>query len=328
MLIFFHGPDDFRLNRAVKEIKNKFIREIDPGETAITIIDGEAMSLKDFIEKTGSNSLFTEKRLIIVTDFFKNKKEDLFANLLPRINDLIENKNIIIVFKEEKKPSKKWGQGPSTPLKGAKKKLHDLFLKQSFTQEFKKLSEPGLKLFIKNELKKYNKEINLGAAEILISYFSDNLWLLSTELKKLAFSTEKNVIGKDAVKETISEIFSENFFALTDAISSKNKNLLLSTLEKQKKAGLSSEQILASLRNYFKNLLLVKLEAEKTNDSLKIANHLKLHPFVVKKALLQSKSFDKAQLKKYFDHLLRIDYLNKKGLSSLENELFLLILEF
>jgi len=328
MIIFFHGPDDFRLNRAVKEIKNKFIREIDPGETAITLINGETISSKEFLEKTGSNSLFSEKRLIIVNDLFKNKKESLFTELLPRIKGLIENKNIITVFKEEKRPAKKWGQGPNTSLKGAKKKIQELFLKQPFSQEFKKLSESGLKIFIKKELEKYEKEINVGAAEILISYFGDNLWLLSTELKKLAFLNEKKIIGKNEVNNTISEIFNENFFALTDAIATKNQNLLLSTLEKQKKAGLSNEQTLASLRNYFKNLLLVKLETEKTSDSLKIANNLKLHPFVVKKALLQSKNFDKTHLKQYFNHLVRIDYLNKKGLSSLENELFLLIMEF
>ena len=75
MIIFFHGPDNFRLSRAVKEIKNKFIREIDPGENAITVIDGENMSLKEFIDKTSSNSLFTEKRLIIINNILKTKKK-------------------------------------------------------------------------------------------------------------------------------------------------------------------------------------------------------------------------------------------------------------
>ena len=182
-------------------------------------------------------------------------------------------------------------------------------------------------MFIKKELESYGKEINVGAAQTLISYFGDDLWLLSTELKKLAFLNDKQIIGKEEVENTISEIFNENFFALTDAISSKNKQVLINTLEKQKKAGLSNEQILASLRNYFKNLLLIKLEAEKTSDSLKIANQLKLHPFVVKKGLLQSKNFTTISLKNYFNRLVEMDYLNKRGLSSLENQLFLLILE-
>ena len=70
------------------------------------------------------------------------------------------------------------------------------------------------------------------------------------------------------------------------------------------------------------------MELEKNNDSLKIANKLKIHPFVVKKSLNQARSFNKDLLKKYFNHLVEIDYLNKKGFSSLENELFLLISEF
>lgn len=327
MIIFFHGPDNFRLSRAVKEIKNKFIREIDPGENAITVIDGENMSLKEFIDKTSSNSLFTEKRLIIINNILKNKKESLFADILSKIEGLAEDKSVIAVFKEEKRNAKKWGQGASTTLKGAKKKVQDILLRQVYSQEFKKLTDSGLKMFIKKELESYGKEINVGAAQTLISYFGDDLWLLSTELKKLAFLNDKQIIGKEEVENTISEIFNENFFALTDAISSKNKQVLINTLEKQKKAGLSNEQILASLRNYFKNLLLIKLEAEKTSDSLKIANQLKLHPFVVKKGLLQSKNFTTISLKNYFNRLVEMDYLNKRGLSSLENQLFLLILE-
>lgn len=327
MIIFFHGPDDFRLSKAVKEIKNKFIREIDPGENAITVIEGESMDLKEFVNKTSSNSLFTEKKLIIINDLLKNKKESLFTELLPRIKSLAEDKLVIAVFKEEKRAAKKWGQESTAVLKGAKKKVQEILLKQPYNQEFKKLSDTGLKLFIKKELENYGKEINVGAAQVLISYFGDNLWLLSTELKKLAFLNDNKIIGKEEVDNTISEIFNENFFALTDAISSKNKNLLISTLEKQKRAGLSNEQILASLRNYFRNLLLIKLEAENTSDSLKIAKQLKLHPFVVKKSLAQAKSFEAISLKKYFNRLVEMDYLNKRGLSSLENQLFLLILE-
>ncbi len=327
MVIFFHAQDGFRLSRAVKELKDKFVKEIDPEENAITFIDGEVMDLKTFMEQSSLNSLFVQKKLIIVNNLFRNKKDNIFSDLFIKIKSLTEEKDIIVVFKEEEN-YKKDKKPLNNILKGARKKLYDLLLEQPYSQEFKKLTNTGLKLFIKKELEIYKKEISLEAAEILISYFSSDLWLLSNELKKLAFLNDKKIISKKEIKESVSEIFNENFFALTDAISSKNKNLLLTTLETQKKAGLSNEQILASLRNYFKNLLLIKIESEKNNDSLKIANELKIHPFVVKKGLIQSKSFDKALLKKYFDHLIRIDYLNKKGFSSLENELFLLISDF
>lgn len=325
MLIFFYGADSFRINRAVKEIKNKFIKEINPEETAVSIIDGESIEKNDLLKELSLNSLFAEKKLLIVNNIFKSKKEVIFSDLLTKLNYLETEKNIITVFKEEQRENEKKSD---LNLKGAKKKCYETLVKQVYSQEFKKLNNNGLKLFIKKELEKYRKEISLEAAEILIKYFKDDLWLLSSELKKTALSSDEKIITKKEIVEIVKEVFDENIFALSDAISSKNKSLILSTLEKQKLSGLSNEQILASLRNYFKNLLLIKMELEKNNDSLKIANKLKIHPFVVKKSLNQARSFNKDLLKKYFNHLVEIDYLNKKGFSSLENELFLLISEF
>lgn len=325
MIIFFYGADGFRISRATTEIKNKFSRDLDPNGDSLVLIDGGTTDLKNLNSKINSGSLFTEKRLIIVNDLFKNKKESLFKELLPWLKNIAEAENIITVFKEEKAQAKKGAKSESGALKGDKKKVYEFLKSQKYSQEFKQLEGQALKLFVKNELKQYNKEISLGAAETLIAYFSNDLWTLSRELKKLAFLNNKKIISEADVKETVQEIFNENIFALSDAIGSRNKKLIFSILEEQRQAGLSDEHILASLRNHLRNLLLIKIASESLNDSTKIASNLKLHPFVIKKGLAQARNFEKEQLKNYFNQLIRIDFLNKKGLSSLENELFLLL---
>ena len=98
MLIFFYGADSFRINRAVKEIKNKFIKEINPEETAVSIIDGESIEKNDLLKELSLNSLFAEKKLLIVNNIFKSKKEVIFSDLLTKLNYLETEKNIITVF--------------------------------------------------------------------------------------------------------------------------------------------------------------------------------------------------------------------------------------
>lgn len=331
MIIFFYGQDGFRLQRAIKEIKNKFIREKDPQENSITTIEADTIDLKTFNEKTSTTSLFNEKRLIIINDLFKNKKEAIFNDILPIMKALEKDEGAIAVFKEineeTKTTNKNYKKIIKTSFKGNKKKVFDFLKAQKYSQEFKKLEGSSLMLFIKNELEVYKKKISTEAASLLVSYFSNDLWTLSGELKKLALSIDDEIISTKHIKDNIQEVFSENVFALSDAIGTKNKNLIFTILEKQKKAGLENEQIFSLLRNHFKNLLLIKIESEKVSDSLKIANSLKLHPFVVKKGLSQVRNFKKDDLKNIFNRLMAADYNNKKGLSLLENELFLIISE-
>ena len=325
MIIFFHGTDGFRLTRAISEIKNKFIKDIDPQANSLILVDGQTTDLKDLSSKANSGSLFVKKRLIIVSNLFKNKKETLFKEILPWLENLLKDENLIIVFKEDLSEKTIGKKSVDSALKGQKKKVFDFLKSQKYSQELNSLKGDSLKLFIQNELKKYDKKINLSAAEVLISSFGNDLWTLSNELKKLSFLNDNKIIDLDNIKDIVKEKFNENIFALTDALGSKNKKLIFSLLEKQKQAGLSDDYLLTSLRNHIKNLLLIKIESEKISDSLKIATKLKIHPFVAKKALMQSKNFEKITLKNYFNHLISIDFNSKKGTSSIENELFLLI---
>lgn len=323
MIIFFYGSDNFKLSRATTEIKNKFIRDVDPSANSLILIDGQSVDSKTINSKLGAGSLFAEKRLILITDIFKNKKLSIFSDLLPQLERVSNDNNLIIVFKEESKELK--NKKTDEVLKGDKKKLYEFLKKQKYSQEFKKISGNALKLFIKHELENYNKKISGQAAEDIIASFGDDLWTISNELKKLAFSSDEEMISQKNVKNIIKEQFHENIFALVDAVSAKNKKIIFSLLEQQKQAGLDDEYILAMIRNHFKNLLLIKLAAKKTPDSLKIASQLKLHPFVAKKGLAQSRNFDENTLRDYLNKLIEIDFMSKNGSSSADNELFLFL---
>ena len=259
--------------------------------------------------------------MIVIENIFKNKSNKIFGELENYLKKLTNDEKSIIIFRDEELDSRE------KPLKKEEKKLFSFLSSQKYSQEFKELHGDSLLLFIKKELTNYNKEINLSAANLLISYYGSDLWIISNELKKLSFSTEEKIISREMVEKIAKETFAEDIFALTDALSSKDKKTLNSLFEKQKAAGLSDEYLLAMLIRQFKILLQIKTEVKKNSDPTKIASTLKLHPYVVKKGLSQSRNLEENQIKEYLNRLVSLDFLNKSGQRDLKNELFLFICE-
>ena len=197
--------------------------------------------------------------------------------------------------------------------------------KQKFIQEFKPLTNAGLMNFIKKEANSYHKEISPSAALELIKKTGSDLWLISQSIKKAALSQEEKIISLETINATATEIFNEDIFSLTDAISAKNKKLALKILEEQYAAGSGDEYLLTILVRQFKNLLMIKDAVENKVKPDQTAKQLGLHPFVVKKGLLQTRNFKKEELKYFLNRLLFLDYANKTGQSEIRTELSLLI---
>lgn len=317
MIIFLYGPDSFRARRFLKEMKEKFIREVDASENSLDIIDGQNIDLKLITEKINTGSLFAQKRMLIIENIFNNKKNSIFkelANYLPKLED---RDDLIIILKDDKIEDKN--------LNAETKKLFNFLKKQKFSQEFKNLSPAGLNNFIKKEAESYQKKISQEVANKLIQQTGGDLWIITQNIKKAALSSNKELIDLETISFYLTDKFTENIFALTDAISNKNKALAVQILEEQYAAGISEEYLIIMLARQFKILLRIK-EASTTQTSPdKIATTLKLHPFVVKKGIGQIKNFSITQLKSYFNKIIEFDKKNKSGQGNIKTELMLLI---
>ncbi|MDA3802980.1 MAG: DNA polymerase III subunit delta [Patescibacteria group bacterium] len=316
MIILFHGEDSYRSKKALADLKNKFIKDVDPEANNLFTLSGEKIDVKNFEETVKNTSLFSFKRLIIIECLFKNKKTSIFDPILEIIKTQ-ENKteDTIIFYEDEKTQDKKL-----TNKQG--KKLFNFLKEQKFSKEFKKLSQQGKLVFIQKELNGYNKKITNSAANFLLNSFSNDNWALMNELKKISFSIDKEIITLEDVKKVSKEIFYEDIFTLTDAVSQKDTKKSLELLEKQKLAGLSNDFLLTMLVRHFKILLYVKESFLKGKDQGTIASNLKLHPFVVKKSLAQINKFDFNELKDILNKLIEIDYKNKSGKANLSHALF------
>lgn len=319
MIIFLHGADSFRSHRMLQEMKKKFISDVDHDSNSLSVLDGQATTLKEIGEKINTGSLFVKKRMVIVENIFKNKKTKIFAELSDYLKKFSAGEDNIIIFIDEEI------SGKNKFLKVDAKKLFTFLNKQKYVQEFPQLSNIQLLSFIKKEAATYNKEMAANAAASLINLANGDLWIISSEIKKLSFHASAKIISDSDVQELCAGAINDDIFALTDALSSKNKNLALKLLEEQYAAGLSDEYLIAMLIRQFKILLQIRTAIDSNLSQSEMATQLKLHPFVIKKGLFQAKNFSATNLKNYLNQLIHLDFSNKNGLSQIKTELMLLI---
>ncbi len=319
MIIFLHGADTFRSHRLLQEMKNKFIKDTDKDANSLGMLDGAATSLKEISERVNTGSLFVKKRLVVIENIFKNKKTKIFTELVDYLKKFSDSEDNIIIFIDEEL------NGKEKPLKAEAKKLFTFLGKQKFVKEFGALNNLQLLSFIKKECEEYGKEMSASAGAMLINYTNGDMWLLNGEIKKLSFYSENKIISEADVKELCVGAINEDIFALTDALSSKNKTRALKLLEEQYAAGLGDEYLIAMLIRQFKILLQIRTTIDNNLSPSETATSLKLHPYVIKKGLSQARNFSSDLLKNYLNQLLRLDFCNKNGLSEIKTELMLLI---
>ena len=348
MIIFLYGQDDFRSQQKLKEIETKFIKEVDNSANSLTKIDGQVSDIKKISDTLSARSLLTNRRMIIIENIFLNKGKTIFTEILDYLKKIKADseKDIIIVIRETSIKTGKTGKqavtvnsiGKEKPLLKKPQSLFAYLNKQKFSQEFKTLANTELINWIKKQVASQGANISNQTAQTLISLIGNNLWQINNELNKLVNykiglepimipggnSINKNIEVADIEKLTKGK-FDENIFALTDAISNKNKTLAIKLLDEQYAAGLTDSYLLSMFIRQFKILLQIRQALDSGLTSRKITSELKLHPFVIQKGISQVRNFNLLRLKNILTKLVTIDSNIKNGRSNGKTMLNLLI---
>jgi len=323
MIIFIYGEDTFRSRQKLKELKNKFTKELDPGGNNLTALDGKNITIKEIGDSFGARSLLSKKRMIIIEDVFSAKNKKIFEE----INDYLKKiksgeKDNIVIFWEAGIKTKTTGgkkialsidsSGKESPLPKNKQLLFDFLAKQPYTQEFKPLANAETAIWVKKKFEEYGVTATSQAIQTLISLAGSDLWQINNEIDKLA-SYKTNKIEAEDVRKLVKGNIDENIFALADAISVRNKGLALKLLKEQYDAGLTDSYLINMITRQFKILLQIRQALDSRFTSRKIISSLKLHPFVAQKGINQVRNFSLISLKDILNRLVEIDYSIKTG---------------
>jgi len=308
MIIFYYGENTFLSRQKLRELQDKFTREVDPTGENLSVLDGTVIDFGRINEAMSSQSLFVRKRMVIVENILQNKSKVLGEQLIEYLKNLKEANDNIIIF---------WDSVSGEKL-GANK-LFKFLSTQKFVQQFLPLSNTDATAWVKKEVENQGAKITQSVAMHLTALFVSDLWQLSNEIAKL-ISYKKSLNNKGEIEIEIKDIemmsrgvVDENIFAMTDAISNKNKSLAVQLFEKEIEAGVAEHYLIHMIARQFKILMQVRQALDSGHSSRKIIGDLKLHPFVVQKASAQVRNFNLEVLKNIYLKLVEMDYLFKTG---------------
>lgn len=305
MIIFLYGEDEFRSNRKLAEIKNRFLEKNKEGAT-LSVFDfsEKDFDLDEIILDSSSGGLFSAKRLVIVKNLLAKKDlagESLLEFLKRKSKGEFES--AILVFWEGDDFDKK-------------NPLVKFLLKAGKCQRFEMLGGAKLKNWITGTIREMGSgkiSISAGAVEKLSLFIGNNLDLLSREIEKLINYKKSGEITSEDVELLVKSKIDTDIFRTVDALSRGDKKTAVKLLHDHLSAGDDPFYLLSMYFFQFRNLLKVKPFAEKNCSQQEIASKLKIHPYVAKKSADQAGKFSLEELKNLYKKLCEIDVQSKTG---------------
>jgi len=308
MIIFLYGEDDFRSNRKLVEIKQRFLEKNSPAPAGLFDFSEKDWNLDELVLSLSSSGLFSNKKLVIVKNILAIKKDFESSKLEKFLKDEAkkDKSDLILVFWEAGKPKKV-------------NRFFKLLQKVAKRQEFELLEGAKLKNWVIGEIKNIgNIAITPKAMEKLIIFVGNDLALLSKEIEKLVNYKSKGEITEEDVDLLVKSKINTDIFRTIDSLSCGDKKTAAKLLHDHLEAGEDPFYLLSMYFFQFRNLLKVKPLAEKNISQPEIAAKLKIHPFVAKKSIEQGRNFSSARLKKLYGKLCEIDAEAKTGKVEIE----------
>lgn len=292
MILFIYGNDTYRSKEKLDFYKTAYLKKY--GDFNVSVYEGDIDPQK-VRNDIMSLPFMAEKRLIILKNALASKK-DILENLLDLIDQIPEE--TVVLFYEEGEPDRRTS-------------LYKKLSKGKHIEVFSHLEGSDLQKWIKKEVLRQNGEIDPQAYNLLSAYIGNDLWQLSRELKKLLSFNKK--ITKESVEELTKSRPEANIFDMVDALGKKDPRTASKKMHVILESGESEIYLLSMIVRQIRNILLVKDLFDKGLREAEIAKTLKLHPFVVKKAVEQGRNFTFSELKDIYSSLAETDLSIKNG---------------
>lgn len=289
MIYLLYGTEKYLIDLEI----NKIIKQHKIDEINIIKYDLDIDFFKEVIDDCQTISLFSNKKLIIVDNpFTELSKED--ENLLGNyINS--PNLDTILILRCSKLDERK--------------KIIKLLMKKVTVKEFNNtnLIEKVKNMFDDFDIK--NDTINL-----LIERVGSDLNLLHNEIEKIKIykDNDKNITKEDIISLTHKNI-DLDVFKLIDNIVNHDKEKSLELYNELLKNGSEPIAIIVMLANQFRIMYQAKELIKKGYTEKDIASTINIHPYRVKLALQNSRSYDSKVLLKYLSDLAQLDIDIKSG---------------
>jgi len=193
-------------------------------------------------------------------------------------------------------------------------------------REFRSLRPGAVLQWILERAQNQSIDISPSAARLLADLVGNNLWVLASELEKLAaYAQGRRIEGAD-VRALVSEARQVNIFAMVDAIVERRAAVALRLLRQLTTAGAEGGYLLAMVVRQYRliiqarELMTAGLPSQEIGQRLGVASE-----FVLQRILDQAQRYSLSRLKAAYRRLLEADAGVKRGQYGEELALELLV---
>lgn len=252
-------------------------------------------NLDNIIEELSMNSLFGDKKAVIVDITFKEEVDD---KKIEEFLDKSKNNSNILIF------------NCANEKIDTRRKIYKIINKYGKIEELNKNHDYVVD-YIKKSLQDNNKSMDIN---YFLSKVNDDLDNIKNELDKLMLYKleDKNITNNDIDDLVISNI-EDDIFALTDSVINRNIDRSLELYNKFMEKNYEPIYIIGLLGNQFTLLYQVKKLYNMGKNNNDIASILNVHPYRVKLAIQNSYYYTESDLIKYIYKLANLDKDIKTG---------------
>jgi DNA polymerase III subunit delta len=304
MIYFIYGQDSYRAKRKLEEIILSY-KKVHKSGLNLIYIDANEKDFKYFYSNLQINSMFAEKKLIVLKNVFSDSKFQ--EDFLEEAKNLEGVKDIIIVY-EENVPDKRT-------------KFFKAMQKCAKCQEFDYLSPVMLQKWVIQEFEKNKVKVNSDALDLMVSFVGNDLWKMTNEINKLSNYKVGSIITKEDIELLVKPSIENDIFKTIEAVASRDKKQALVLLHKHLENGDNSLYLLSMISYQFRNLLIIKELQDMQKPYGVVVKKSGLHPFVAQKSYYLCNQFSMPQLKKIYQKIFQVDSDIKTG--KIESELAL-----
>jgi len=338
MVTLLLNPDEYMAAERMVQFKAE-LGDPEMAELNTTEIDGPRTSGSDILGQASMMPFLAPRRLLIGRGFLshldkrmgQSKGTDSAAyaeatSFLAGLTTLPDTCHLVLVEEGVDKRRHLW-KG-FKPDGGGERVVGVADLVKAGTIVLEELNTPdagAVEGWLQRRAKQKQIPMDGQAIKLLSTFVGPNLRQLDNELEKLATYASGRAVNAGDVRLLVSDGSEGLIWDMTDALSRRDGRKAMHSLYELRKGEANAFYLLTMIARQYRLILQVK-EAERTlgNNETAIGKHLGEHPFPVKKALAQSRSYTFEQLEEILEQMLEADYAMKTG-ADLETTIDLLV---
>ncbi len=328
MLYILSGQDDFSLNQSLEKIKGD-VGDPEALAANMTVLEGSQVTVDQLRSVCEAAPFLADKRLVIVNGLLqrfqppdrprrqgRSRKttgqtdgHEALANYIGTTPD----STILVLIEDEIKST--------NPLFRA-------LSGKANAQSFPLIRGDKLKQWVQNRVKKEGGSITPEAVDLLTRLVGSNLWIMSSEIAKLALFTAEKRISEEDIKLVVGYTQQTSIFAVVDAIVESKTRTASQLLQQLLNEGASPSYLMVMLARQLRLIVRTKDIQTARMSPNELRSRLGLtQEFVARKTLEQARHYSLPRLRQVYRQLLETDLAIKTGKYEPELALNILVAE-